>query len=124
MSRAKQQRRIARTWARALGTACGTEDVDIFANEELIRVEERFVTQGIDYEEPDLQLGLKKALRATIAPGQTDWDEGAAQADVAGMVGCPQGYELEFYAAYGQAAYDRVVTKVQEITQSLKGPQK
>jgi hypothetical protein len=93
MGKAKQNRRIARSWAERLGTTAGVEAVDAYVVDEQVR--------GVE--------DLRASLLATIAPGQPDWDEGAAEVGEAEIDGCPSGYDLNYYAAYGMAARARVL---------------
>lgn len=88
MSKARQNRRIARRWADTLGAAAGIEAVVDFANGGPC---------GDD-------VPTAAELRATIAPGQLGWDEAAINADAAGADRCPAGHERTYYAAYERAA--------------------
>lgn len=74
MARARQNRRLAKTWAARLGTADGIEAVDDFVFG--VPADGDWVAE----------------LLATVAPGQLGWDEGAAQANTAELSGCPAGF--------------------------------
>ncbi len=86
-------RRLAATWAEALGAAGGVDAVEDFAS-----------CRWRTGEEPTAE-----ELLQTIEPGQADWDEGAVNVGAAQIDGCPRGYEAAYYAAYERAARARVI---------------
>ena len=90
MARAKQSRRIARTWAALLGEAAGIDAVDDFRVSALMN--------GDDDAE------ASESLLATIASDQLGWDESASNAGAAKIDHCPKGYEDHYYEAYQTAA--------------------
>lgn len=92
MARAKQARRLARTWATALGTTSGIAEVDAYLLDEQIRNPENF--------------DVMESLRGLSRLGS--WDEGALSAGAARFDGCPAGFEDTYYAAYDRAACERV----------------
>lgn len=93
MSNADKSRRLARTWARILGSSAGADAVVDFAS-------------GGGACEP---APSSAEMLATIAPGQADWDEGAINARAAQVDGCPAGCEGVYYAAYAAEARATVV---------------
>lgn len=94
MAHAKQARRIARQWAKILGTAAGIEAVDDFAQGD--------IGEGRDADE----------LTATITGRYASWDGPAIQAGAAQIDRCPTGYEHAYYEAYQAGA----VARVHELT--------
>jgi hypothetical protein len=87
MARARQTRRLARTWAEILGTTSGVADAEDFA-------------MGVSGEGRTAQ-----ELRDVSRPGS--WDEGAINAGCANLDGCPAGFEDAYYEAYDRAACER-----------------
>ena len=93
MSKARQSRQLAATWARTLGGRAGVGAVDDFAS-----------GGPCGDHEPDAH-----ELLATIARGSLGWDEAAIQAGCAEIDRCPKGFEQAYYEAYELAARARVV---------------
>lgn len=50
-----------------------------------------------------------EAVRATLAPGHLDWDEGAINAGAAQFVGVPEALRADYYEAYRIAARELAV---------------
>ncbi len=89
MARARQARRLARTWAATLGYEAGADAVDSFASE--------------------LDATTRTGeLLFTISDGAMPWDEPARNAHAAQLCQCPKGFEEVFYCAYVEGAHERV----------------
>ena len=94
MSNARKSNRLARTWARILGTDCGAASVVEYANHG---------NDGAGATGED--------LLATIARGHIGWDEDAINAGAAKLDRCPAGFEDVYYAAV-QAEAVRTVLRL------------
>ena len=99
MARAKQSRRIARTWATVLGEAAGIDAVD----DSLLYCQQENADQG---NEAEL---TRHDLLATIAGHCVSWCEPAINAGAAQIDHCPKGYEDHYYRAYQVGAVARVL---------------
>jgi hypothetical protein len=99
MSRARQNRRLARSFASRLGAAAGALAVEDFA--------QTAGTEEIDDYAVDGCAASAEDLRATVSGS---WDGPAIGAGAAQIDGCPKGFEAAYYAAYEAAAVRAVET--------------
>ena len=88
MAKAKQNRRLARSWAARLGAAAGVSCVHAYIVDEEILL-------WPDFDRAASLSGLDR---------EGSWDTPAIDADAAGIDGCPRGFEGAYYEAYDRAA--------------------
>lgn len=115
MSRARQNRRIARMWftsvACDLGRLAGEEDAENFIRE-LSGL--TFTDEYLDTEE------RLEQLRGTLAPSQESWDSGGRNAFAHEVDNCPKGYEDVYYTAYERGARRRIKREIKRESDALK----